>query len=190
MCHPVAYVGMAIMQYQQEQQAGQLAAQAQNAAAEKNAEMQTSAYMNDIANTDAQRKLIASEGFDDATVAANEKLKLLVDTREQQAKLKVNNLETVGGGQTSDAIMSNFRRTTANNLRDLEDNYQRGVTSRRQEVAALDRDAIGRRIRYKSLYNSMPTSGYQRFDVGDAALAGAQGYASYKSYTKADPAKV
>mgnify|MGYP003146226150 FL=1 len=189
MCHPVAYVGMAIMQYQQEQQAGQQAAQAQNAAAEENAKRQTEAYQNDMASIHAEETNVTKEGFKNAEDAANAKLELLVNARETEAKLKVNNLETIGGGQTADAIMGNLRRNVANQSRDLEDNYQRGVTSLRQEREGLLRDRISRRISYKSAYNSMPTSGYQRFDIAKAGIAGAQGYASYKSYTKVDPAK-
>ena len=190
MCHPVAMVAMAVVQQQQAQQAQDAQVSAMNAAAEENAKRQTEAYQNDMASAYAEEINIEEEGFKSAEDAASAKLDMLVMPREDQARLRSQNMETIGGGQTADAIMGNLRRHIAGNVRDLEDNYQRGVTSRRKEREGITRDRISRRISYKSALNSMPTGSYASQNERNMKMisSGFQGYAGYKSYTKVTPA--
>ena len=190
MCHPAIYIGAALIQYQQAQQAEDLQIQAANTAADKNRELQTEAYFNDMGNIYAEKKLIEKEGYKSAEDAASAKLDMLVMAREDQARLVSQNSETIGGGQTADAILGNLRRHISNNSRDLEDNYQRGVTSRQHEVATLNRDRISRRMSFKSSLHSMPYQSYASAQERQLKAAGAafQGYAGYKSYTKVTPA--
>jgi hypothetical protein len=133
---------------------------------------------------------IEKEGYKSAEDAASAKLDMLVMAREDQARLQSQNFETIGGGQTADAIMGNLRRHIANNTRDLEDNFQRGVTSRRQERGGITRDRISRRMQYKSALMSMPTQAYASANERALNMAGAgvKGYTGYKSYTKVTPA--
>ena len=190
MCHPAAFIAVALIQQQQAQQAEDAQISAMNAAADKNRELQTEAYYNDMGNIYAEKKLIEKEGYKSAEDAASAKLDMLVMAREDQARLQSQNFETVGGGQTADAIMGNLRRHIANNSRDLEDNYQRGVTSRQHEVASLNRDRISRRMSFKSSLHSMPYGSYASANERTLKAGGAafQGYAGYKSYTKVTPA--
>jgi len=186
MCHPAAFMIAAVIQQQQAQQAQDAQVSAANAAAQKNAELQTEAYQNDMASAYAEEINIEKEGYKSAEDAASAKLDMLVMAREDQARLQAQNFETIGGGQTSDAIMGNLRRHIANNVRDLEDNFQRGVVSRRQERGGITRDRISRRLQYKSALHSMPTQAYASANERGLKTAGAafQGYAGYKSYTK------
>ena len=191
MCHPVAFMAMSVAQQMQAQQAQDRQVSAANAAAQKNAEMQTEAYQHDMASAYSEEINIEKEGYKSAEDAASAKLDMLVMAREDQARLRSQNFETVGGGQTADAIMGNLRRHIANNSRDLEDNFQRGVTSRRKEREGIGRDRISRRMSYKSALNSMPTSGFasqgsRLMGMGGAAF---QGYAAGQSYTKVAPSK-
>ena len=191
MCHPAAFMIAAVVQQQQAQQAEDAQVRAMNQAAEENAQRQTEAYQNDMASAYAEEINIEEEGFKSAEDAADAKLALLVEARETQASLRANNFETIGGGQTADAIIANHRRAVSNNSRDLEDNFQRGVTSRRKEREGIGRDRISRRMSYKSALNSMPTSGFasqgsRMLGIGGAAF---QGYAAGKSYTKVTPSK-
>jgi hypothetical protein len=183
-------IAMSVIQAQQAQQAQDAQVSAANAAAQQNAEMQGEAYQHDMASAYAEEVNIEKEGYKSAEDAASAKLDMLVMAREDQARLQSQNFETIGGGQTADAIMGNLRRHIANNVRDLEDNFQRGVVSRRQERGGITRDRISRRMQYKSALQSMPTQAYasanERFLK--TAGAGVQGYASYKSYTKVTPA--
>ena len=186
MCHPAAFIAVAVIQQQQAQQAEDAQVRAMNQAAEQNAKMQGEAYQHDMASAYAEEINIEKEGYKSAEDAASAKLDMLVMAREDQARLQSQNFETVGGGQTADAIMGNLRRHIANNVRDLEDNFQRGVTSRRQERGGITRDRISRRLQYKSALQSMPTQAYastseRMLKTGGAAF---QGYAGYKSYTK------
>tara|TARA_R110002051_G_scaffold310972_1_gene384484 strand:- start:574 stop:1149 length:576 start_codon:yes stop_codon:yes gene_type:complete len=186
MCHPAAFMAVSLIQAQQAQQAQDQQVSAANAAAQKNAEMQTEAYQNDMASAYSEEINIEKEGFKSAEDAASAKLDMLVLAREDQSRLRAQNFETIGGGQTADAIMGNLRRHISNNVRDLEDNFQRGVTSRRQERGGITRDRISRRLQYKSSLHSMPTQSYasggaRALKMGGAAL---QGYSGYKSYTK------
>tara|TARA_Y100000296_G_scaffold84915_1_gene119546 strand:- start:1026 stop:1619 length:594 start_codon:yes stop_codon:yes gene_type:complete len=190
MCHPVAFMAMAIGQQMQAQQAQDAQIGAANAAAQKNAELQTEAYQNDMASAYAEEINIEKEGYKSAEDAASAKLDMLVMAREDQARLQAQNFETIGGGQTADAIMGNLRRHIANNVRDLEDNFQRGVVSRRQERGGITRDRISRRLQYKSSLHSMPIQSYASGNERALKMGGAafQGYSGYKSYTKVDPA--
>jgi len=186
MCHPAVFVATALIQAQQAQQAQDAQVSAMNAAAEENAKMQGEAYQNDMASAYAEEINIEEEGFKSAEDAASAKLDMLIMAREDQARLRSQNMETIGGGQTADAIMGNLRRHIAGNTRDLEDNYQRGVTSRRKEREGITRDRISRRISYKSGLKSLPTSSYASQNERNLQLvsSGFQGYAGYKSYTK------
>ena len=190
MCHPAVFIGAALIQAQQAQQAQDAQVSAHNQAVAKNAEMQTEAYQHDMASAYSEEINIEKEGYKSAEDAASAKLDMLVMAREDQARLQSQNFETVGGGQTADAIMGNLRRHIANNVRDLEDNFQRGVTSRRQERGGITRDRISRRLQYKSALQSMPTQSYASADERGLKTAGAafEGYAGYKSYTKVTPA--
>jgi len=190
MCHPAAFIAVAVIQQQQAQQAEDAQVRAMNQAAEQNAKMQGEAYQHDMASAYAEEINIEKEGYKSAEDAASAKLDMLVMAREDQARLQSQNFETVGGGQTADAIMGNLRRHIANNVRDLEDNFQRGVTSRRQERGGITRDRISRRLQYKSALQSMPTQSYASANERMLKTGGAvfQGYAGYKSYTKVTPA--
>ena len=186
MCHPVAMIAMSVIQAQQAQQAQDAQVSAANAAANQNAVIAGEAYQHDMASAYAEEVNIEKEGFKSAEDAASAKLDMLVMAREDQARLQSQNFETIGGGQTADAIMGNLRRHISNNVRDLEDNFQRGVVSRRQERGGITRDRISRRLQYKSSLMSMPMQSYASANERGLKMAGAgvQGYASYKSYTK------
>jgi hypothetical protein len=190
MCHPVAFMAVSMIQAQQAQQAQDAQVSAANAAAQKNAEMQGEAYQHDMASAYSEEINIEKEGYKSAEDAASAKLDMLVMAREDQARLQAQNFETIGGGQTADAIMGNLRRHIANNVRDLEDNFQRGVTSRRQERGGITRDRISRRLQYKSALQSMPMQSYASGGARALKMGGAafQGYSGYKSYTKVTPA--
>jgi hypothetical protein len=105
MCHPAAFVVMSVMQAQQAQQAQDAQVSAANAAAQQNAEMQGEAYQHDMASAYAEEINIEKEGYKSAEDAASAKLDMLVMAREDQARLQSQNFETIGGGQTADAIM-------------------------------------------------------------------------------------
>ena len=186
MCHPAAFMAVSLIQAQQAQQAQDQQVSAANAAAQKNAEMQTEAYQNDMASAYSEEINIEKEGFKSAEDAASAKLDMLVLAREDQSRLRAQNFETIGGGQTADAIMGNLRRHISNNVRDLEDNFQRGVVSRRQERGGITRDRISRRLQYKSSLHSMSTQSYASGGARALKMGGAafQGYSGYKSYTK------
>ena len=190
MCHPVAFMAVAMIQQQQAQQAQDAQVSAANAAAQQNADMQGEAYQHDMASAYAEEINIEKEGYKSAEDAASAKLDMLVMAREDQARLQSQNFETIGGGQTADAIMGNLRRHISNNVRDLEDNFQRGVVSRRQERGGITRDRISRRLQYKSAIQSMPMQSYASANERTLGMVGAgvQGYAGYKSYTKVTPA--
>jgi hypothetical protein len=192
MCDPVSigFMAMSMMQQQQAQQAQDAQVSAANAAANQNAVIAGEAYQHDMASAYSEEINIEKEGYKSAEDAASAKLDMLVMAREDQARLQSQNFETIGGGQTADAIMGNLRRHIANNTRDLEDNFQRGVTSRRQERGGITRDRISRRMQYKSALMSMPTQAYASANERFLNMAGAgvQGYAGYKSYTKVTPA--
>ena len=192
MCHPAAFMAVSLIQAQQAQQAQDQQVSAANAAAQKNAEMQTEAYQNDMASAYSEEINIEKEGFKSAEDAASAKLDMLVLAREDQSRLRAQNFETIGGGQTADAIMGNLRRHISNNVRDLEDNFQRGVVSRRQERGGITRDRISRRLQYKSSLQSMPMQSYASGNERALKMGGAvlQGYSGYKSYTKVTEAKV
>ena len=180
MCDPVSGTMMALslMQAQQQQQAEDSAVRAQNAMAEENNRMQNEALQRDMGSFYDEEINIQEDINRSLEDTAEEKLRLQIQGKREQATLQAQNLETVGGGQSADAIIANHHRNVLMAGRDIEDNFQRGVASARREKEGLQRDKINRRYQAISAINSTPRSGYasQGSRFGKMALAGAQGY--------------
>lgn len=191
MCHPAVFIATALIQAQQQQQAEDAQIRAMNNAAEDNAKMQNEAHAHDMGTIYTEEINIAKEGFKSAEDAANAKLDMLISGREDVEKLKSQN-ETGVGGNTSDAIIGNLKRHILNQARDIDDNFQRGVTSRQQELTALQSDKISKRLSTVSAIKNMPTSNTASTAQRAMRYSGAavQGYVGYKSYTKVNEAKV
>ena len=190
MCHPVAWVAMAVVQKQQEQQAADAQARQMNAAAEEANQAELEAYNRDMGAFFDEEIDLQEEGYQSAEDAAEAKMDLLLEAKQKRASLEVQNLETIGGGQTADAIIAQHTRSLAGATRDLEDNFQRGVTSRQRQLEGMQRDKVNRRYGAISSINQMPRTGFmsQEARAGGLVMAGVSGYATSKSYTKVKPA--
>ena len=190
MCHPLAWVAVAVVQKQQEQQAEDRQIRQMNAAAEEANEAEIEAYNRDMASFFDEEKDLLAEGYQSAEDAAEEKMALLIEAKQKRASLETQNLETIGGGQTADSIIAQHTRALAGATRDLEDNFQRGVTSRRREMRGFQRDKTSRRYAAISSINQMPRSGKMSDGAraGGLVMAGVSGYAMSHSYTKQKPA--
>ena len=190
MCHPVAWVAMAVVQKQQEQQAADAQARQMNAAAEEANQAELEAYNRDMGAFFDEEIDLQEEGYQSAEDAAEAKMDLLLEAKQKRASLEVQNLETIGGGQTADAIIAQHTRSLAGATRDLEDNFQRGVTSRQRQLEGMHRDKVNRRYGAISSINQMPRTGFmsQEARAGGLVMAGVSGYATSNSYTKVKPA--
>ena len=190
MCHPAAWVIMAVVQHQQAQQAEDKQISDMNKAAEDANEAEIAAYNRDMGSFLDEEVDLIEEGYQSAEDAAEAKMDLLVEAKQKRASLEVQNLETIGAGQTADSIIAQHTRALAGATRDLEDNYQRGVTGRRRQFEGFQRDKTSRRFAAISSINQMPRSGKMSNEAraGGLVMAGVSGYAQSKSYTKQKPA--
>ena len=196
MCDPVTgvMVAVSLMQAQQQQQAEDAAVRAQNEMAEENNRMQNEALQRDMGSF-YDEEISMKEDLDRSLEdTAEEKLKLQIQGKREQATLQSQNLETVGGGQSADAIIANHHRNVLMAGRDIEDNFQRGVSSFRREREGLQRDKINRRYQAISSINQTPRSGYasQASRFGKMGLAAGQGWytgRSIKQPSKSTPTK-
>ena len=144
MCHPAAWVIMAVVQHQQAQQAEDKQISDMNKAAEDANEAEIAAYNRDMGSFFDEEVDLIEEGYQSAEDAAEAKMDLLVEAKQKRASLEVQNLETIGGGQTADSIIAQHTRALAGATRDLEDNYQRGVIGRRRQFEGFQRDKTSR----------------------------------------------
>ena len=188
MCDPVTgvMVAVSLMQAQQQQQAEDAAVRSQNQMAEENNRMQNEALQRDMGSF-YDEEIAMKEDLDRSLVdTAEEKLKLQIQGKREQAALQSQNLETVGGGQSADAIIANHHRNVLMAGRDIEDNFQRGVSSFRREREGLQRDKINRRYQAISAINQTPRSGYasQASRFGKMGLAAGQGWYTGQSIKK------
>ena len=192
MCDPVTGTKMAIsvIQAQQAQHAADAQARATNAAADEANQAQLEAYNRDMGSYFDEEVDLIEEGYQSAEDAAEAKMDLLVEAKQKRASLEVQNLETIGGGQTADAIIAQHTRALAGATRDLEDNFQRGVTSRERQMEGMQRDKVNRRYSAISSINQIPRTGFmsQEARAGGMIMAGVSGYATGKSMTKVKPA--
>ena len=185
MCDPVTgvMVAVSLMQAQQQQQAEDAAVSQQNQMAEENNRMQNEALQRDMGSF-YDEEISMKEDLDRSLEdTAEEKLKLQIQGKREQAALQAQNLETVGGGQSADAIIANHHRNVLMAGRDIEDNFQRGVSSFRREREGLQRDKINRRYQAISAINQTPRSGYasQASRFGKMGMAAGKGY--YTGYS-------
>tara|TARA_R100000458_G_scaffold15497_1_gene13186 strand:+ start:1275 stop:1898 length:624 start_codon:yes stop_codon:yes gene_type:complete len=193
MCDPITggMMALAVIQAQQQQAAEDAAVDQMNAAAEQAEEAEIAAYNRDMGAFFDEEVNLQEEGFQSAEDAADEKLQLLIEAKQKKASLEVMNLETIGGGQTADAIMAQHERAMIGATRDLEDNYQRGVKSRRKELQGMQRDKTNRYWSSVSTINSLPRSGKASAQSKQAGLvmAGVGGYTTGKSITRQTPSR-
>lgn len=185
----MAWVVLAVVGKQQEQQAEDQAVSDMNKAADDQTDAEIEAYNYDMASYYIKERELREEGYDSAEDMANANVDLLIEANQKRATLEVQNLETIGGGQTADSIIAQHTRAVAGATRGLEENYQRGVTGRRRELTGYQRDKYGRRMTAVANINALPRSGKKSdaartFELGTAA---AEGYAMSHSYTKQKP---
>jgi len=188
MCDPVTgvMVAVSLIQAQQQQLAEDEAVRSQNQMAEENNRMQNEALQRDMGSF-YDEEISMKEDLDRSLVdTAEEKLKLQIQGKREQATLQSQNLETVGGGQSADAIIANHHRNVLMAGRDIEDNFQRGVSSFRREREGLQRDKINRRYQAISAINQTPRSGYtsQASRWGKIGLAVGEGWYTGRSIKK------
>ena len=176
MCDPITGTMMAIsvIQAQQAQEAENAQINQMNAAAERANEAEIEAYNRDMGAYFDEEVNLQEEGFQSAEDAADAKLDLLIEAKAKQASLKTMNLETIGGGQTADAIMAQHTRAMVGATRDLEDNYQRGVKSRSKELKGMQRDKTNRYWSSVRTINQLPRSGKpsEASKLGGLVIAG------------------
>jgi len=192
MCDPVSagFMALSMIQQQQQQQAADAQASAMNAAADQANEAQIAAYNRDMGAFYDEEVDLIEEGYQSAEDAAEAKMDLLVEAKQKRASLEVQNLETIGGGQTADAIIAQHTRALAGATRDLEDNFQRGVTSRERQMGGLQRDKTNRRYSAMSSINQIPRTGKMSDGAraGGMIMAGVGGYTTGQSITRQKPA--
>ena len=192
MCDPMTATMMALSmaQAQQAQIAADTQANAMNSAAEEANEAQIDAYNRDMGAFYDEEVDLIEEGYQSAEDAAEAKMDLLVEAKQKRSSLEVQNLETIGGGQTADAIIAQHTRALAGATRDLEDNFQRGITSRGRQMEGLQRDKTNRRYGAMSSINQIPRTGKMspEAQAGGMIMAGVSGYTVGQSMTKQKPA--
>ena len=185
MCDPVSigFMAVSMIQQQQQQQAEDAAVRAQNEMAEENNRMQNESLQRDMGSFYDEEVAMKEDLDRSLEDTAEEKLKLQIQGKREQAALQAQNLETVGGGQSADAIIANHHRNVLMAGRDIEDNFQRGVSSFHREREGLQRDKINRRYQAISAINQTPRSGYasQASRFGKMGMAAGTGY--YKGYS-------
>jgi len=191
MCHPAAWVVMAVVQHQQQQQAQQDAVNQQNAMAKKNEEMQIAGMKRDIGALHDEQINIAEADFESAEDAAEAKLQLSIESKRKESSLVAMNMENLGGGgQTSDSILANHARGTLGSLNDIENNFLSGLKKRKTAWDNLERDKHNRWYTAKSNIMGLQRSGSQSpgskmFGIGTAAVSG---YGTGRSITRQQPA--
>tara|TARA_R110002096_G_scaffold66118_4_gene161031 strand:- start:8974 stop:9603 length:630 start_codon:yes stop_codon:yes gene_type:complete len=186
MCHPAAFVALAVIQAQQENAAANTLANQTNAAAAEAEQAELDAYKRDMGSYWEEETDLIADGYRSAEEAADERLNVLIEAKQRRATLVTQNLETNGGGQTADSIIAQHTRSLASTTRDLEDNYQRGVTSRRRELKNMQRDKESRRYSAISAINGLPRSGKASLEaeMGNVVMAGVSGYTTGKNITQ------
>ena len=188
MCDPVSigFMAVSMIQQQQQQQAEDAAVRAQNEMAEENNRMQNESLQRDMGSFYDEEVAMKEDLDRSLEDTAEEKLKLQIQGKREQAALQSQNLETVGGGQSADAIIANHHRNVLMAGRDIEDNFQRGVSSFRREREGLQRDKINRRYQAISSINQTPRSGYasQASRFGKMGLEAGKGWYTGRSIKK------
>ena len=163
MCDPVsgAMAFMAVMQTQQQQAAAKKEADAINNAFKENNEMQNEAYNKDMEAYWDEEVAIQEQMFANAEDAAEAKLDMQIQQKQDVSSMIAANAEATGGGQTPQALLGNLRRSQLNTARDLDEEYQRGVVALGGEIEGLQRDKAGRYNEAIGAINSAPRASYQ-----------------------------
>jgi len=185
----MAWIALAVVETQQAQQAEDQMVRDMNKAADAQTDAEIEAYNYDMASYQIKERELKEASFESAEDKATADAQLLVEANQKRATLEVQNLETIGGGQTADSIIAQHIRAVAGATRGLEENYQRGVTGRRRELTGYQRDKYGRRMTAVANINALPRSG-KKSDAARAfelTTAAASGYATSHSYTKQKP---
>lgn len=192
MCEPVS-IGMAALSMVQQQQANAAEAShanAVNAAFEENNRNQLDAYARDMEAYSDEEAAIQEEVFKSAEDAADAQLRAKIEQRTNSATLIASNAEATGAGSaTGVALLGNLRRSQLNTIRDLEDNFQRGVTSAKKQVKGLQRDKVRRRFEAMGAINRAPTatSKDQQASLGSIFMAGGSTYINSELNSGRDP---
>lgn len=179
MCDPVsgAMAFMAVMQTQQQQVAAEKEARAINNAFEENNEMQNEAYNKDMEAYWDEEVAIQEQMFANAEDAADAKLDMQIQQKQDVSSMIAANAESTGGGQTPQALLGNLRRSQLNTARDLDEEYQRGVVALEGEIGGLQRDKAVRYNQAIGAINSAPRASYQSRESKLLALGMAGGSA-------------
>lgn len=180
MCEPVSatMAAISVIQAQQQAQAAREQASAQNAAYERNQQLQLEAYETDMGRYAEQETAISKQMFETAEEAAEARIDALINQQERTASLRMANMEATGGGQSPARQLGFLRRQLSDTLYDIDQQFQANVAQLKGQRKNLQYEKVSRRYNAISAISSIQRAPYQSSDsiLGDMATAGLSGY--------------
>ena len=187
MCEPVSMGALMVASEYQKQEAAQKAATAQNNRYKRNQAIQNEAYNKSLQASADERRDIKLQAFKNAEVAQEEKIRLMIESQEQMASLKMANLETASG-QSSNRTIGVLRRNISNRIHDLKDQTEARQIGLERDYIASQRQDYKNYISAKSKITSVPMADYadQNTRILGLAVSGFQGYGMGEKWSNPD----